>query len=391
MVFEAAHAIKEVGAGISLAPNGMRVLDSLGLAQKVAADVGEPIHTMHASRPDERTIVEFPTMAMERFGLPMIGVRRFRLLNVLLEAMQAADIPLQLGKRLHEIHQPPGSSSSDNSSSSSSSSSSTGPATLVFEDGSSSEADLVVGCDGLRSRTRAIVKGGAEPPPKYTGEEIVFAVTMDRNHDLVPPNTCRMVYGPGHKHFGTYGLGSDCSWFTSTARSSSSDSWGPVADAAAIEAVKSELADKFKGWGLVQRMLEREVAVMIRVGVFDRDPTPTWSSGVITLLGDAASPIPPNLGQGGNKALEDAGVLAACLARHQSNIHAALKQYESLRSKRAAALLRHSRSASSVANLQNPLAAAARDVLLRGIVATKGTIPSDWMWQYDCETAVAQG
>jgi hypothetical protein len=88
---------------------------------------------------------------------------------------------------------------------------------------------------------------------------------MDRNHDLIPPNTCKMVYGPGHQHFGSYGLRSDCSWFTSTARRSSSDTWGPVADAAGIEAVKEELAMKFKGWGLVQRMLEREVAVMIRV------------------------------------------------------------------------------------------------------------------------------
>jgi 2-polyprenyl-6-methoxyphenol hydroxylase-like FAD-dependent oxidoreductase len=80
-----------------------------------------------------------------------------------------------------------------------------------------------------------------------------------------------------------------------------------------------------------------------------------------------------------------------CTDRHEGNIPAALKQYEALRHKRASALLQHSRSANAVSNLQNPLAAAARDVLLRGIVGVKGTIPSDWMWQYDCEAAVAQG
>jgi 2-polyprenyl-6-methoxyphenol hydroxylase-like FAD-dependent oxidoreductase len=79
----------------------------------------------------------------------------------------------------------------------------------------------------------------------------------------------------------------------------------------------------------------------------------------------------------------------ACYCRHEGNIPAALKQYESLRHKRAAALLQHSRSANSVANLQNPVAAAARDVLLRGIVRVQGTIPSNWLWQYDCEAAVA--
>eukprot|EP00879_Flechtneria_rotunda_P015973 GHRR01016706.1.p1 GENE.GHRR01016706.1~~GHRR01016706.1.p1 ORF type:complete len:165 (+),score=59.88 GHRR01016706.1:86-580(+) len=142
---------------------------------------------------------------------------------------------------------------------------------------------------------------------------------------------CWHTVWQGHKHFGSYGLGPDCAWFTSVERpidtspavssssgSSSSkrrDSWGPVSDAAAIQAVKEELSEEFKGWGPVHRMLDRDVAVMIRVGIFDREPTQEWVQGVIALAGDAASPIPPNLGQGGNKALEDAGVLAHCLAR----------------------------------------------------------------------------
>jgi hypothetical protein len=82
------------------------------------------------------------------------------------------------------------------------------------------------------------------------------------------------------------------------------------------------------------------------------------------------------------------GTTPSC--RHEGNVPAALQQYESLRLKRAAALLQHSRNANSVANLEFPLAAAARDVLLRGIVRVQGTIPSDWLWKYDCDAAVAQ-
>lgn len=105
---------------------------------------------------------------------------------------------------------------------------------------------------------------------RYTGEEVVFAVTMDRNHDLVPPHTCRMVYGPGHQHFGSYGLGPDCSWFTSMARTEASpETWGPVTDPQAMEEIKQELAVRYKGWKLVESMLARDVAVMIRVSVLE--------------------------------------------------------------------------------------------------------------------------
>lgn len=53
-----------------------------------------------------------------------------------------------------------------------------------------------------------------------------------------------------------------------------------------------------------------------QVGVFDREPSKSWVRGPVTLVGDAAAAMPPNLGQGGNKALENAGLLAACLARY---------------------------------------------------------------------------
>lgn len=90
----------------------------------------------------------------------MTGIRRSRLLSTCLAAMQQMDIPLQLGKRLSAIDNLPEVASTDKHQTS------TGPVTLRFEDGSSHEADLVVGCDGLSSRTRAVLKGGSEAPPR---------------------------------------------------------------------------------------------------------------------------------------------------------------------------------------------------------------------------------
>ena len=155
VVFESAPEVAEVGAGISLAPNGLRVLGSLGLADKVVKEAGEPIYSMHAVNPAGQTIVDFPTLAVDKYGLPMAGFRRFRLRDALLKEMARLDVPLQLGKRLQDIQQLEQKGSSVQ-----------GPAVLSFEDGSSFEADLVVGCDGLRSVVRKFVMGTEEAPPR---------------------------------------------------------------------------------------------------------------------------------------------------------------------------------------------------------------------------------
>lgn len=107
----------------------------------------------------------------------MTSIRRFRLLNTCLAAMQQMDIPLQLGKRLSGIDNLPEQQNSRGNKLAglhTQQQHNTGPVTLQFDDGSSFEADLVVGCDGLNSRTRAVIKGGSEAPPRQ-----VFAVHVD--------------------------------------------------------------------------------------------------------------------------------------------------------------------------------------------------------------------
>jgi salicylate hydroxylase len=111
---------------------------------------------------------------------------------------------------------------------------------------------------------------------------------------------------------------------------------------------------------------------------------------VVTLLGDAASPIPPNIGQGGNKAIEDAGVLAASLSNCNGNLAAALGLYEKLRVKRAADLLRYARQAVQMENLNSSTARWFRDNMMRLMVGWNGTMPSDWLWSYDCHREVQQ-
>lgn len=109
------------------------------------------------------------------------------------------------------------------------------------------------------------MQGSAEAAPRYTGKEAVYAVTTERNADLTPPKTLRMVYGPGGHHYGSYGLGPDCCWFTSSTAAESIDHWDVVKSQEDILRTQQQLREEFKGWTPVQAMLERQVAVMIKV------------------------------------------------------------------------------------------------------------------------------
>lgn len=103
---------------------------------------------------------------------------------------------------------------------------------------------------------------------------------------------------------------------------------------------------------------------IIRTPLYDRRPTAAWSHGRVTLLGDAAHPMLPNLGQGACQAIEDAVVLAEAM-NAEGDVARALAAYAAGRSKRANEIVRRSRQMARIAHLANPLAVAARNALLR--------------------------
>ncbi len=92
------------------------------------------------------------------------------------------------------------------------------------------------------------------------------------------------VYGSGGCHFGMYGAGKDMAWFTVTPTPESKDSWGLIPKERLAEEQARVLA-AYKGWGVVEELASRPVAVMVKVGIYDRDPTDTWSKGTVTLAG----------------------------------------------------------------------------------------------------------
>jgi 2-polyprenyl-6-methoxyphenol hydroxylase-like FAD-dependent oxidoreductase len=165
--------------------------------------------------------------------------------------------------------------------------------------------------------------------------------------------------GPG-KRFGLSSLGNGrVFWFAAMN--------APQGKLPPVEERQSELLRQFHGWynPIVSAIKATETSTILAHDIVDRSPLPKWSSGRMTLLGDAAHPMLPNLGQGGAQAIEDAIVLARCL--RDPDIPAALSAYENKRMARTNRIVRMSRSMGRMVQLENPLLIYLRNKLLASL------------------------
>jgi 2-polyprenyl-6-methoxyphenol hydroxylase-like FAD-dependent oxidoreductase len=129
---------------------------------------------------------------------------------------------------------------------------------------------------------------------------------------------------------------------------------------------KTRLLQLFGGWhSPIESILEAtEDSAILRNDIYDRDPIKEWSKNRVTLLGDAAHPTTPNLGQGGCQAIEDALVLAACLATTVSAV-AALRQYQTRRAPRTREIVLASRRIGGLAQVDSPILSYLRNLIVK--------------------------
>jgi 2-polyprenyl-6-methoxyphenol hydroxylase-like FAD-dependent oxidoreductase len=128
---------------------------------------------------------------------------------------------------------------------------------------------------------------------------------------------------------------------------------------------KQNLVALFSGWHepIPALLAATEEAAILRNDIYDRDPLRRWSEGRVTLLGDAAHPMTPNLGQGACQAIEDSVVLAACLKK-AGKVEAGLHEYQERRIPRTNGMVEESRKVGEVAQWRNPLLCWVRDALV---------------------------
>ncbi|GAA2705036.1 FAD-dependent monooxygenase [Actinoplanes palleronii] len=307
-VLERAAALEEVGAGLAVAPNALRTLDTFGLGDRLRELSGLE-GAAGIRRPDGGWISRSDgDRATARFGDPIIAVHRATLVEVLASGL--APGTLRLGRPVTEVDPSSG--------------------TVVTAAGPLT-ADLVVAADGINSSVRMSLFP-AHPGPVHTGVTSWRFVVPHPGGTVTPGET----WGGG-KVFGVVVLGDGRVYCYATAPA-------PAGGRAADE--QAELSRLFGAWHEPIRSLIAAATSVTRTDVRCLDqPLPSFHRGRVALLGDAAHAMTPNLGQGACQAIEDAAVLAA---------HAAdLPRYSAERLPRTTAVARASRRVARMAGLDN--------------------------------------
>jgi len=315
-VYEQASALGEIGAGVFVTPNAVRHLERVGLGLAVeqwGARVGPASHYF---RHDGTPIAAVQVTDASGWNATF-GMHRADFVDLLASNLPAGTV--------HTGHRAIGFDQDDDQ------------ARVRFADGATVEADVVIAADGIHSELRSCVVPPSKPvfhgTISYRGlvsRERLPNWPMDRWQMWAGPSRHFLVFPVRHGTMVNY-VG-----FVPTDEAMK-ESWSAPGDPAVLRR-------EFEGWdSRIGNVLE-QVDKTFRWALYDREPLPTWSQGRLTLLGDAAHPMLPHLGQGANQAIEDGMALATILAEADTSaIPASLLAYEQLRRERVAEIQRGAR------------------------------------------------
>jgi salicylate hydroxylase len=315
-IYEQAPALGEVGAGVFITPNSVRHLNRLGLGPAVEQWGARVGRNSQYFRDDGTPIA--PVQVTDSSGWnATFGMHRADLVDFLAKALPAGVV--HTGYRCTRYEE------RDDI------------ARVWFANGETAEADVVIGADGIHSELRPYVY----PPsrPVFHGTISYRGVVPHERIPHWPTDAWLMWLGKG-KHFLTFPVrgGSLINYVGFVpADEEMKESWSAAGDPAVLRR-------EFVGWDPRIATVLEQVQTTFRWALFDREPLPGWSKGRLTLLGDAAHPMLPHMGQGANQSIEDGMALATILSRaDRKSVPAALLAYERLRRARVAEVQRGSR------------------------------------------------
>jgi len=367
VLLEQAAELTTVGAGIQLSPNGVRILEWLGLKEDLKRFCVEPSAHLFKEWDTGENVLTTPLSpkVRETFGAAYYHAHRADLIGALSRRLAAEN--LKLNSEVVGVGQDAVG------------------AWAELANGTKERGDVLIGADGIHSLVRSTVfKPG---PPRASGFVAWRGVVSAE--DAAPLGISRssfIVMGPRLSSVFYYiSGGTQINWINiGLAADTKRESWSQTAR-------KSEVLKSFDGWydapvGLVECTEQPFVTAL-----YDRDPLPKWVDGRIALMGDAAHAMLPYHAQGAVQSIEDAWLLARSIELGQNEIENALQRYESLRKPRADSLIQHSRSAERWYHVDDPAEVEARNNRFRSIDKKYAGdfVPQQvWLYSYDAEKAV---
>ena len=365
-VFEAYAERADIGGSLQIAPNGMWVLEELGLAGHIAAQ-GVASEEFSLENQQGEWLGSVTNGPASKYGIPAVQIARSVLHRTLLEEMVRRRIPMIYGKRLRQIR-------CDDCA-----------VEAAFADGSAVRGTLLIGADGLHSRTRELLFPHG-PRPRYTG---LFTVGGFARHPRLAPATPRelsrmhMIFGRD----GFFGYGyfdplrpDTVMWWSHLARAREPAreeyrSWPN-------EEIRRELLERHEGWHVPVRTILESATELLRGPVFDVPSLPAWSRQRALLIGDAAHAISPHAGQGASLALEDAMLLGKLLRDGLSDHEACFARFAAARRRRVERIVREARRRGDGKQTLSPRGAWMRDRFLSLFARFRGDRMNDWMYSY---------
>ncbi|GAA4558909.1 FAD-dependent monooxygenase [Pseudonocardia xishanensis] len=363
-VYEQAERVAEVGAGLVVAPNAARVLRRIGVLEglrdrAVRLETGWEFRRWQDGR--VLSAEELGTTCERLYGEHTYTVHRADLLAAIQAQVPAEAVVL--GHRCVGLTR-------------------VGELTrLEFDGRPPVEADVVIGADGVHSTVRNALFGVS----RATDSGICAfraLVPADRAPEFARRPAQTLWIGPDRHlvHYPVSGGASVNLVAFAPAGDDATESWTAMA-------TTDELLAEFGGWDPRLTDLVRSAGVPGRWALLDREPLPQWSEEGVTLLGDAAHPMFPFFAQGAAQAIEDAAVLAGCLADGLADPSAALRRYEGLRIPRTARLQEASHGRAEINHLPDGPEQQARD---RCFSEEDPLLANGWIYDYDLESVLAE-
>ncbi len=365
LLLEQADAFGEIGAGVQLSSNAVRVLEKMGILEHLESVCCEPDAHKFKEWSTGQTILRTPLCPEVRdaFGAPYLHAHRPDLLDAVIKELDLKSI--HFGCRVEAVGQDSRGAWAKNY------------AGEVFR------GEVLVGADGIHSVVRDQIFRPHEPLRSgYSTWRGV--INADDVADLDIPISSYIVMGPKLSFVFYYVSGGKrINWLAmGPTKKKFKESWSQSAE-------KDELLAAFADWYDVPRRFIEVTKKPFVTALYDRDPLDSWVRGNITVMGDAAHAMLPYHAQGAGQAIEDAWVLARLFELNKTKLIKALPPFEALRKDRADRMIYHSRDAERWYHLDDPSEVIRRNERFQRYDKRASFTPQQtWLYSYDAEKAV---